>query len=656
MKSKGKERGIVMAKMFDPISFNGVTLKNRLAVAPMGTIHAEDGGVSPEQRAYLVERAMGGFGLIYPSAHTVTDEYEEPRYSGNFLCNESHAERIKLLADELHQYGSKLAIQLSPGYGRVNVGDPRTTVHASASEVPTFWHPDHKCKSLSVEEIHRLTEKAGKAAKMAKDAGVDILEVHAYGGYMLDQFISKQWNLREDEYGGSLENRLRFIKEFYEAIRKAVGPDYPVSVKFTPQHSLHGGRMLDDEGVEIVKILDTWGFCYIHLDHGCYEVWNKAIPSAYDEPGSQLFIAKRMRQEGITTPFLVQGKLNYGPLAEEVIESGVADMIAMGHQSLADPFWPNKVQAGHLEDVVYCTACNECLNTGAHAPGSCAINPRSNKESKSPRVMPKTAHPKKILVVGGGPGGMYTAVQAAQAGHDVTLWERDGKLGGLINAAGAPAFKVDMRRYKEHLIAQIYKHGVKVEFMKTATEENIDAFGPDVVILANGASTVRPPIPGIEGENVVTAYDLLANGKQVGDRVVVLGGGHVGCEAAIELEERGKKVTIVEMAGPLVENTDMSANMKLGLKERLNKAHIQVYTFAKMIDITPNEVVLETKQGIVPIACDNVVLASGFRADTSLTEALKGKPYQVFPIGDCVKPGKVYEAVHGGFQAIQKLG
>jgi len=643
-----------MAKLFDEITFGGVTLKNRLAVAPMGTIHAADGGVSDEQRAYLVERAKGGFGLIYPSAHTVTDEYEHPHSSGNFLCNESHAERLKLLADEVHQYGAKLAIQLSPGYGRVNVGTPETTTHVSASEVPTFWHPDHKCKALTVEEIHRLVEKAGQAAAMAKTAGVDILEVHAYGGYLLDQFISKCWNHREDEYGGSLENRLRFIKEFYGAIRAAVGPDYPVSVKFTPQHSFHGGRTLNDEGVEIVKILNTWGFAFIHLDHGCYEVWNKAIPSAYDEPGSQLFIARRMRQEGITAPFLVQGKLNYAPQAEAALTDGTADIIAMGHQSLADPYWPSKVQAGHLDDVVYCTACNECLNSAVRIPGSCAINPRSCKESRY--NLEVTKYPKKLLVVGGGPGGMYTAALAAQLGHDVTLWERDGKLGGLMNAAGAPEFKVDMRRYKEHLIAQLYKHGVHVEFMKEATEERIDAFAPDAVILATGAESVRPPIPGIDGENVVTAYDLLANGKQVGERVVVLGGGHVGCEAAIDLEERGKKVTIVEMAGPLVENADMSANMKLGLRERLNKAHIQVYTRAKMIDISSGEVVLDTKQGIVPIACDNVVLASGFRADHTLTEALKNKPYPVFPIGDCVQPGKVYDAVHGGFHALRKLG
>ena len=642
-----------MSKLFEEISFGNLTLKNRLAVAPMGTIHDRDGGISPAQRAYLVERAKGGFGLIYPSAHTVSDKYEHPHSSGNFLCNESHAQRLKLLADEVHQYGAKLAIQLSPGYGRVNVGTPQTTIHVSASAIPTFWHKDHLCKALTVEEIHELVADAGRAAKMAKDAGADLLEVHAYGGYLLDQFISKQWNHREDEYGGSLENRLRFIREFYLAIREAVGPDFPVSVKFTPQHSLHGGRTLENEGIEIVKILDTWGFCYIHLDHGCYEVWNKAIPSAYDQPGSQLFIAKRLRQEGITTPFLVQGKLNYAPLAEQVLEEGTADIIAMGHQSLADPEWPNKVQAGHLDDVLYCTACNECLNSAVRIPGTCAINPRTCRELNCEIPQPKKK--RKILVVGGGPGGMYTATLAAKMGHDVTLWEKSGRLGGLVNAAGAPDFKVDMRRYRDHLIAQLYKNGVNVLFDREGTPESIDAFAPEVVILAVGAETVRPPIPGIDNDKVVTAYDVLANRVPVGDRIVVLGGGHVGIETAIELDNRGKRVTIVEMGGPLIDSADMSANMKLGLKERVNRAHIQVFTHTKMTDIDRDYVLLETQWDSVPIECDNVVLASGFRATHQLEQALQDKPYKVFSIGDCIKPGKVYEAVHGGFDIIQNL-
>ena len=410
---------------------------------------------------------------------------------------------------------------------------------------------------------------------------------------------------------------------------------------------------MENEGIEIVKILDTWGFCYIHLDHGCYEVWNKAIPSAYDQPGSQLFIAKRLRKEGITTPFLVQGKLNYAPLAEQVLEEGTADIIAMGHQSLADPEWPNKVQAGHLDDVLYCTACNECLNSAVRIPGTCAINPRTCRELNCEIPQPKKK--RKILVVGGGPGGMYTATLAAKQGHDVTLWEKSGRLGGLVNAAGAPDFKVDMRRYRDHLIAQLYKNGVNVLFDREGTPESIDAFAPEVVILAVGAETVRPPIPGIDNDKVVTAYDVLANRVPVGDRIVVLGGGHVGIETAIELDNRGKRVTIVEMGGPLIDSADMSANMKLGLKERVNRAHIQVFTHTKMTDIDRDYVLLETQWDSVPIECDNVVLASGFRATHQLEQALQDKPYKVFSIGDCIKPGKVYEAVHGGFDIIQNL-
>ena len=340
-------------------------------------------------------------------------------------------------------------------------------------------------------------------------------------------------------------------------------------------------------------------------------------------------------------------------MAEQVLEEGTADIIAMGHQSLADPEWPNKVQAGHLDDVLYCTACNECLNSAVRIPGTCAINPRTCRELNCEIPQPKKK--RKILVVGGGPGGMYTATLAAKMGHDVTLWEKSGRLGGLVNAAGAPDFKVDMRRYRDHLIAQLYKNGVNVLFDREGTPESIDAFAPEVVILAIGAETVRPPIPGIDNDKVVTAYDVLANRVPVGDRIVVLGGGHVGIETAIELDNRGKRVTIVEMGGPLIDSADMSANMKLGLKERVNRAHIQVFTHTKMTDIDRDYVLLETQWDSVPIECDNVVLASGFRATHQLEQALQNKPYKVFSIGDCIKPGKVYEAVHGGFDIIQNL-
>ena len=381
-----------MSHLFEEYKIGSVTLKNRVAMAPMGHVHAADGGVSEQQHAYILERAKGGFGLIYPSAHTVTDKYEKPEGSGNFLFNYSQAARLAHLVDEVHQYGAKFAIQLTPGYGRVNKGNPAQTIHVSASDNRAFYYPDVVCHTLTVDEIHELVACMGKSAALAKMAGVDIIEIHAYGGYLIDQ-----------------------------AVRRAVGPDFPISVKYTPVHEIEGGRTFEDEGIEIARRLQDMDFAYMHVDYGCYERWNLAIPSAYEKQGAQLHVAERLRKEGITMPFLIQGKLNDPVEAERVIESGLTDMIALGKQSLADPYWPSKVKNGRVDDIDFCCACLECLNHSYPfiRRSSCAINPRTAAEREY--KLEKTAHPRKLLVVGGGPGGMAAAKYAAQVGHSVEL-------------------------------------------------------------------------------------------------------------------------------------------------------------------------------------------------------------------------------------------
>lgn len=644
-----------MSVLFHEINLGGVTLKNRLVVAPMGMGHADDGGISDVQRAYLVERAKGGFGLIYPSAHTVSDRYEHPNTCGNHLTTPSHAKRLKKFADQVHQYGAKLAVQLTPGYGRVNAGMPGTmTEHVSASDNTVYYYPEEKCRPLEVDEIHELVQNTAMAAYYAKAAGVDIIEIHAYGGYLLDQFMSKCWNRRTDEYGGSFENRMRFTNEIHDAIRSVVGPNFPISIKLTPQHSFPGGRTLEDEGIEMVKYFEKSDYAYIHLDHGCYEVWNKAIPSAYEEPGCQLFVAERLREAGVKIPFLVQGKLNYVDLAERVISSGTADMIALGHQSIADPYWPRKVKQGRFEDIQHCMCCNECINSSTGMRNTqCAINPYTTNELEYKLEEPKTK--RKVLVIGGGPGGMYTAKTAASLGHDTYLWEKRSRLGGLMQAAAAPDFKRDMHGYMEHLIAQVHKTGVKLTLGKEATVENVTAFAPDVVILAGGAQTVIPPIPGVQSKSVVTAYDLLANKAPTGENVVVIGGGHVGCEAALYLHEQGKNVTIVEMAPQILVTAGISHNAMLGLLEQLQTARIRIMESARVAEIGDGTVTVEVDGEQTQLPADNVVLASGFRADHTLEAGLKAAGCTVFTIGDNIAPGKVFQAVHGGFHTLRLL-
>ena len=644
-----------MSKLFQEVKLGSLTIKNRLGMAPMGFIHDAEGGIDEDEKAYLVERAKGGFGIIYPSAHTVLNKYELPMFSGNYLVSYGQAMQLEAAVQEVHRFGAKFALQLTPGYGRVNVGTPDCTTHVSASDNTVFYYPDVKCHALTVEEIGEIVQAMGTAAWYAKEAGVDVIEIHAYGGYLIDQFMSKIWNRREDEYGGSLENRMRFFYECYGAVRAVVGEDFPISVKYTPVHTIEGGRTFEDEGIEIAHILDNMGLAYIHLDEGCYERWNKAIPSGYDPSGSQAYIAKRLRAEGIKTPFAIQGKLNDPEMAEELLESGTADLILLGKQSLADPFYPKKLQSGHIEDIDFCCGCCECLNgggLGSHGQG-CAINPRTGVEVKFP--IRKAETPRKVLVVGGGPGGMYAAKLAAMMGHTVELWEKSGKLGGDLKAAGAPSFKSDMNRYYTNLATQVYKLGVNVRLMKTADRASVDKFSPDVVINATGADPVKPRIAGIDGANVIEAIRLLEGKETTGNKVVVLGGGLVGCEAAVDLDMKGKDVTIIEMMDDILLTANMAANEKKGLMDRINDSSVTICTGTRLEEIRDGEVTVSDANGSRTIECDNIVYAVGFKSRKQLAEELKGADYPVFSVGNSNSPRKVWDAVHESFHIVRQL-
>lgn len=632
--------------LFDEVTIGGVSLKNRIAVAPMGVVHDMDGGMSEQQADYLLERAKGGFGLIYPAAVTITDNWESPLYSGGHLTTVSHMMRLKKFVEEAHRYGAKVALQLSPGYGRVHAAPPGVTKHISSSENTVFAAPEHRCHALTVEEIKGIMKEAARSAGFAAAAGVDIIEIHSYGGYLIDQFMSKMWNQRTDEYGGSLDNRLRFFREFVEAVRMGAGADFPLSVKYTPVHTIPGGRTFEDEGIEIAKIMDGMGFIYMHLDCGCYEVWNKAVPSAYDEEGSQIFVAERLRKEGIKIPFLVQGKLNNPNLAKRVIESGTAELIALGHQSLADPYWPKKVKAGRYQDINYCICCNECVFTV-----NCSVNPALFHEKEYQLKPPRKL--RKILVVGGGPGGLYTAALAAKQGHDVTLWEKDFQLGGLANAAAGPDFKFDVRRYIDHLIADVYQSGVNVRF-KEATPENIDAFGAYIVIIAAGAKAAMPPVPGIENKKVIPAFDLLAKNVPTGKDIVILGGGHVGCEAALDLTNQGKNVTVIEFLDSIL-SAPMPNNTRIALTAAVADSGAKCLAKTKLLEITDEGAIVEGPEGKQEIPCDNVVIAVGYKAEQSLKNALKDKPYKVFSIGDYNGARQIMQAIEEGFHLIRLL-
>lgn len=639
-----------MATLFEKIKIGNLELKNRLVMCPMGFTTDIDGGISERQRDYLVERAKGGFALVYPATHFISNRFEPSQ--ANTLENLSQAKRISWAVEQVHHYGAKFALQMSLGLGRVSIVDP-FTAPKSASTCNSFWFPELVCDPYTKEEIAWLVDKFGYSASLAKNAGVDVIEIHAYGGYLIDQFISSIWNKRTDEYGGSLENRLRIVFELRDSVWKYCGKDFPIAIKVTPDHGFEGGRTLE-EGIEMVKMLDTAGFTYIHLDYGAYETWHKAVTTVYQEDGCQLFIAEAVKKAGVKTPVMVQGKLDDPDVAERVAADGLGDLIGLGHPSLADPSWPVKVKNGLTDDIIPCIGCNECIyHELTNKYSTCAVNPLTGAEKDY--ALTPAEKDLRILVVGGGPGGLVSAINAVARGYEVELWEKESELGGTLRAAGSPSFKYNVKRYTEFLKKQILKYNVPVRLRREATVENVLAYGPDAVIMCGGANPIIPSIPGIEQANMLEATALLTKNLPTGQNVVVLGGGLVGCETALHLAGQGKNVTIVELLDDVLLTVKHATNNDSGLRELLANSNIKIMTGTKLVSATEGKVVVEKGESTDELLCDNLIISVGYKSDNTLAEALEEYVEKVFVIGDNKVPGKILDAVHQGFHTARLM-
>lgn len=643
-----------MLSLMDRINLAGVDIRNRTCVCPMGDPVADaDGEMSERETRYFLERARGGFGLIFTGANYVVRDHEVPE--SNILDSWHHSKVLSYMVDQLQREGAKVCVQLTLGLGRVNFTSPYDPPKSS-SNTKSFWFPDLECIPFTTVEIKHMIERFGYSAFLAKNAGADMVEMHAYGGYLIDQFTSKLWNTRTDEYGGSLENRMRLIFELRESVWNHCGKDFPLVIKFTPDHAYPGYRDLD-EGMEMLKLLDDGGFAMLHLDKGVYECWHEAIPSAYQEEGSQLYLAIAAKEAGIKTPLMVQGKLDNPKLAEKVISEGIAEMVGLGHGSLADPWWPKKVKNKKYYDITPCIGCNECIRSiHSGAELFCAVNPRNAFEREY--ELTPTTEQDRILVVGGGPGGMMAAITAAQRGYeDIELWEKDHELGGALRAGSAPSFKFQTARYMEYLKRQVAKYDINVKLNKEATADDILAAKPDAVIIAAGATPIVPNLPGSEKNHVIESCDLLTNRLETGTKVVVLGGGAVGIETALMLDKQGKDVTVVEMLDKVLAKAKESPNQRFAVMAEIEKSNIKVMTGTTLTRVDKNKVLVTASSGgsEEEIPCDTLVIAVGFKTDNSLRDMLGDKIKKVYVIGDNRNPAKVKDAVHDGYHVARLL-
>lgn len=634
-------------ELFTRTNIGRMKLKNRVIMCPMGNKTDPDGGVQERNIDYFVERAKGGCGAIFTGAFMCTEEFETR--GCNVIYNFSHVDRLALLCDKVHAYDCRLVVQLTAGLGRMGYTDP-TRPPYSASDTETFYFKGVYCKPFSVEQIHYMVKAMGNSAMLCKRAGADAIELHCYGGYLIDQFQTALWNTRTDEYGGSLENRMRFTMEIIAEVKKMCGDDFPVIVKFCATHDMGDKPGYHDlaEGLEMARMYEKAGVDALHVDVGCYDAWYKAITTCYNQEGHQLFAAKAVK-EVVSIPVITQGKLADPEKANAVIRDGIADIVGLGHQMLTDPYWPQKVREGRYEDIVPCIGCNECMFTSRNGQyRHCAVNPQCYHEKDYP-LLP-AEKPRKVLVIGGGPGGMTAARTAALRGHDVTLWEKASFQGGNMVAAGAPDFKADVKKFEEYLIRKTRQAGVKIVLNKKAAAEEVLSSSFDAVILATGSSSVIPRIKGIDGPNVLTANEAMCGSPLTG-RVLVIGGGLVGMEAALQFDEIAEKVTVVEAAGEILTTLEENLNNTQALYAMIERSGINIVTSASVTEIGEGYAVYEKDGASVRLDCDTVVVAVGYHPNNELDVALWDRFDFYRNIVPEKAPGKIVQVVHAGFHA-----
>jgi NADPH-dependent 2,4-dienoyl-CoA reductase/sulfur reductase-like enzyme len=506
-------------------------------------------------------------------------------------------------------------------------------------------------RELSLEKIERLINAFAVAASTVRAAGFDAIELHGHEGYLIDQFMTAKWNKRRDKYGGDTEARLRFPLEIIASIRKALGPDFPLIFRMAGRHYVEGGRGIE-ESLVMAKRFEEAGVNCLHVDAGCYESKYWAHPPIYMDQGCTVDCASAIKH-GVNIPVIAVGRLGYPDLAEKVLAEGKADFIALGRALLADPAWPNKVKKRRFHDIRPCIGDYEgCL--GRIVSGktiSCTVNPQTGMEREF--AIRPAPDKKSILVVGGGPGGMEAARIAALRGHNVALWEREAHLGGNLIPASVPAFKADIKNLIAYLSHQIEKSGVRVELNKEATPDLVMREEADEVIIATGANSAIPEIPGSGRRPVSTAIDLLLGKKEAGKTAVVLGGGVIGCETALWLARQGKKVMIIEVLDDVM--TDIfSANKEVMLR-MLAEAAVTIKAGTNVREITEGGVTVENSGGYEDIGAETVVTAIGLEPNTNVMDGLKDAEVSVNAIGDCVTPRNIKGAIWEGFRLALKI-
>ena len=659
--------------LFESIRINTLKIKNRINMPAMHLNMARNYEVTDQLVDFYAERARGGAGMITVGYATVDDLSGGPKNIG--AHDDTFLPGLTRLAAAITENGARAAVQLNHG-GRqmpsMFLGGKKPVAPSALPCKLTRETP----RALEREEIQQIVKHFARAARRVKQAGFDAVEVLCAAGYLLSSFLSPLTNQRDDEYGGSTENRMRFGVDLIEAVRNAVGTDFPVIVRMNGNDLMPGGLgrlgMLD-----FAKTLAKNG-CVdaLHINIGWHEARVPQITSSVPR-AAYAYLARGIREQ-VNIPVIAAHRINVPSLARDLIADGMCDLVAIGRGLIADPYFPEKAREGREDEIIHCIACAQgCFDhIFKGKPVECLCNPRAGHETEN--CLEQAARPKRVMVVGGGPAGMSAAAAAADRGHNVTLYEKTGRLGGQLHLAAAPPGREEFTELATDLEKQLAIRGIPVVFEQTVDENLIEKEKPDCVVLATGATPMEPAIPGMEHVHVVQAWDVLGGKTLTGRRVAIIGGGAVGVETALLLADRGtlsgdavkflmantvetpeylveistrgtKEIILIEMIDTI--GKDIGKSTRWAMLQELDRRGVKTKVATTALRITENGLTVEHMGKSKEIPADTVVIAAGSNSYNPLQDVLerKGIPFQV--VGDAGQVAKAFEAVHQGFAA-----
>lgn len=635
--------------LFSPIKVGSVTLKNRIEVSPMAPAWL---GANVEHYRHDVARferyAMGGAGLITVGEVSTDDKGGRSGPRELVITHPNYKTMLHELADIITAHGAASSIEVNHAGNKAKAANNNGVIPMGPCDGVSA--DGEKYRAMTVEDMDRVADYFAESFAIIKAQGFTMGMVHCGHGWLISQFLSPLWNHRTDEYGGCLENRARFPIMIIDRIRQRVGKDFPIAIRISADECTEGGLTVEDN-IQFVKMIED----KIDLVHCSVAFLGspscRMVMPVFYPAGKNLPLAAEMRKK-VKIPVTAIGALNTPEIMEKALADGCCDMVAGGREAVADPFYPLKAMKGHPEEIDHCLRCYGCVADGMiHGVRRCTVNPVYGKEYENKFCQIPTT-PKKVVIVGGGPGGMKAAITAYDRGHHVTLIEKKSELGGALDFSDHIYFKNDIAILKNNLVKRIENRGIKVLLNTMATPEMVSAMDPDAVIVAIGADPIRLPVSGADGPNVILAKDMFCENVTIGKCVAIIGGGLVGCEAALQLTHEGHEVTVIEMLGSVA--NDALMEHKTMLMEKL-KREARIMTNAHCEAIDTEGVTVNVNGNSERIAADTVIMSVGYRANADQAAEFLGACDFVRRIGDCNTPGKIGAAIRYGYFAAMDI-